>query len=229
MKPSLAHLSPTVPAAFATAVAISLSGFLLAGAGVQGEPAPLLPAIGSAAGRVIADLPPAAKKRAPEPVRSTATTGSATTHASAAVPQRRSPLPQAHHSAHRPRPARVIHIAAPVRVHPPKPAPPATPVSARPSPLPKAPAAKGKALGHSRSHGHGQSHGRAHAPKPVPATGVRAQGHGKAVGHHGGLPPGQAKKAPAAQQPAAAAPPKAHGGGPPADHGGGNGHDGGKR
>lgn len=57
MKPALAHLSPTVPAAFATAVAISLSGFLLASAGVQGEPVPLLPAVGDVAGSVIADLP----------------------------------------------------------------------------------------------------------------------------------------------------------------------------
>jgi hypothetical protein len=228
MKPALAHLSPTVPAAFATAVAISLSGFLLAGAGVQGEPAPLLPAVGSAAGRVFADLPTPTHRRVAEPV----------TPATHSAPRRTTPTqelalqPRAVVSkpprAHRPEPAvrRTAPPRAPVpRAPVPAPAPRGIPV-VTPT-FPKTPAAKGKARGH--------SHSRAHAPKPAAATGARAHGHGtalghgKAHGHHHRLPPGQAKKAPAASPPAPAAPPKAHGGGPPEDDGGGNGHHGGKK
>ena len=219
LKPALAHLSPTVPAAFATAVAISLSGFLLAGAGVQGEPAPLLPAVGSAAGRVIADLPAVAAKHPSRPAThhahpATLATTTTTSHEFAPQPRAVASKPQPVH-----RPARVVPRAAPPRIHVPAPAPRAAP-AATPV-IPKTPAAKGKARGH--------GHSRAHAPKPAPATGTRAPGRGRALGHHHGLPPGQAKKAPAAAQPTIAAPPKANGGGPPADHGNGNGHDGGKK
>ena len=55
----LAHLSPTVLAVLAAALGITLSVFLLSGAGAQGEPAPLLAVISGAAGRVAADLPAA--------------------------------------------------------------------------------------------------------------------------------------------------------------------------
>src|SRR5215212_9746871 len=55
MKPSFAHLSPT-PLAFAAAIAVSLSVFLLSGAGSQRTPTPLLPALGSAVGGVAVNL-----------------------------------------------------------------------------------------------------------------------------------------------------------------------------
>jgi hypothetical protein len=217
MKPALAHLSPTVPAAFATAIAISLSGFLLAGAGVQGEPAPLLPAVGSAAGRVIAQLPAAAHRRhVSEPVTRSAASPRLVATATHEFPRRRTVVAKPHR----------VHRAAPVarqapraRVHVPARAPRPTPVTTRV--FPKRPASTGKARGHGHSH--------ARAPKPQAATGARVHGHGRALGHHHGFPPGQAKKAAAAPQPAPAATAKSHGGGPPADHGGGNGHDGGKK
>jgi hypothetical protein len=216
MKPALAHRSPTVPAAFATAVAISLSGFLLAGAGFQGEPAPLLPAVGSAAGRVIAKLPAAAPKRVPEPVtRAAGSTTLAAILTQAFAPQLRAEVSKPRR-VHRPAPA--IRRAAPARVPAPAPAPRATPIPTRV--FPKTPEAKGKARGHSHSH--------AHAHTLNPAVGTHVHGHDKALGHQRGLPPGHAKKAPAAPHPAQAAPPKATGG-PPADHGGGNGHNGGKK
>ena len=209
MKPALAHRSPTVPAAFATAVAISLSGFLLAGAGFQGEPAPLLPAVGSAAGRVIAELPVTAPKRVPEPVtRAAGSTALAAIPIQAFAPQLRAEVSKPRR-VHRPAPA--IRRAAPARVPAPAPAPRVTPIPTRV--FPKTPEAKGKARGHSHSHAH------AHALNP--SVGTHVHGHDKALGHHRGLPRGQAKKAPAA--------PKATGGGPPADHGGGNGHNGGKK
>lgn len=215
MKPALAHRSPAVPAAFATAAAISLSGFLLAGAGFQGEPAPLLPAVGSAAGRVFAELPGAPPKRIPEPVTQAA--GFTTL---AAIPtQDFAPQPRAEvskpHRVHRPAPA--VRRGAPARVAAPVPVPRATPIPTLV--FPKTPEAKGKARGHSDSHAH------AHALNPSVGTHVHA--HDKALGHHRGLPPGHAKKAPAAPHPAQA-PPKVTGG-PPADHGGGNGHNGGKK
>ena len=214
MKPALAHRSPTVPAAFATAVAISLSGFLLAGAGSQGEPAPLLPAVGSAAGRVFAELPGAAPKRIPEPV-----TRAAGSNTLAAIPtQDFAPQPRAEVSkarrVHRLAPA--IRRAAPARVPAPAPPPRATPIPTRV--FPKTPEAKGKARGQSHSHAH------AHALNP--SAGTHVHGHDKALGHHRGLPPGHAKKPPAAPHPARAPP---NTGGPPADHGGGNGHNGGKK
>ena len=195
MKPALAHRSPTVPAAFATAVAISLSGFLLAGAGFQGEPAPLLPAVGSAAGRVIAELPVTAPKRVPEPVtRAAGSTTLAAIPTQAFAPQLRAEVSKPRR-VHRPAPA--IRRAAPARIPVPAPAPRATPIPTRVFPK-------------------------------TPEVGTHVHGHDKALGHHRGLPPGHAKKAPAAPHPAQAARPKGTGG-PPADHGGGNGHNGGKK
>jgi hypothetical protein len=215
MKPALAHRSPTVPAAFATAVAISLSGLLLAGAGFQGEPAPLLPAVGSAAGRVFAELPGAAPKRIPEPVtRAAGFTTLAAIPTQDFAPQLRAEVSKPRR-VHRPAPA--VRRAAPARVTAPVPASRATPIPTRV--FPKTPEAKGKARGHSHSHAH------AHALNP--SVGTHVHGHDKALGHHRGPPPGHAKKAPGAPHPAQA-PPKVTGG-PSADHGGGNGHNGGKK
>ena len=67
-----AHLSPTVPAIFVAAMGITLSVFLLHGAWVQGEPTPLLAAVGGTAGRVVADLPATVDHRASKPVREVA-------------------------------------------------------------------------------------------------------------------------------------------------------------
>ena len=222
MKSSLAHLSPTV-LALGAAIGLSLSLLLLSGAGLQGGAIPLLPALGGAADDVAVNPP------TPEPPH---TLARATTAVSAGPPvfvtQRAvtAPRPVA------PRPHPVRHARARVRARPqvvrPAPTPPApvavaapapsTPVSA-PQPV-RAPRGTAKALGH--QHGH--------AARPS-AAGTPAHGNGHARGHspehHQGLPPGQAKKAPAA-------PPKAKGGGAPADHGGGNrnngnGHKGGKK
>jgi hypothetical protein len=215
MKPMLANLSPTLPAGFATAVAISLSVLLLAGSGVQGEPTPLLPAIGGAAGQVIAELPAAARPRASEPVRrAPSPAGLVTTPTRQFVPQRRAAARNAQ-LGHRSTRTGVVRRAAPAPVQVPAPAPLTT------APTRRSLAAKGKARGH--GHGYG------HATQPGAGVGARGHGNGKALRRHRvGRPPGQAKKAPTAS-PAVAAPPKTHGGGAPADQGGGNGHNGGKK
>jgi hypothetical protein len=218
-KPVLDHLSPTVLATFATAIAISLSGFLLAGAGGQVEPAPLLPAIGGAAGHVIAELPAAAHAHARKPAgrasvgRTAFSADFATTSTRVGGSPRRAGVSKAHR-VHRP--DRFVRHPAPAPAQPatrpaPRPAP-AAPVVTRQ--LTSAHKPRGKALGHSHSHARSVR---------APVT-TSAHGHGKAHGHHGGLPPGHAKKAPAAPAPAPAAPAKSTGGGPPPDHGGGNEH-----
>jgi hypothetical protein len=213
MKPPFVHLSPTVLASFAAAISISLSLFLLPGAAVQGEPIPLLPAIGGAAGSVAAHLEtPARKHHSPR-----ARAGSSVqVIAAAAVPVRQVAVPRsALHKVHRP------HRTHPARTRVVRHAPPApvrvtTPVTSRQ--FFNTSKAKGKAAGHR------------HKPKPAAGVGAAGKGHGKALGHSKdhprGTPPGQAKKAPKAPM---AAPLKSNGGGPPADHGGGNGHKGGKK
>jgi hypothetical protein len=228
MKSSLAHLSPTV-LAFGAAIGLSLSLFLLSGAGFQGEAVPLLPALGSAARSV--DMTPAPTHRS-APTQTAAPVSTAPPAPVSALP---APTPhptvhrvhQVHHARARARgpvirPARPAPTPqAPVAVAAPAPAPaPATPVSA-PQPV-SAPKGKAKALGHQRGHA---------AKAPVAAAPVNGNGHRRAhlPGHHQKTPSGEAKKAPAAppNAPAAPAPPKAKGGGPPAEHGGGNGNNGG--
>ena len=215
MKPSLAHLSPTLPAALATGAAVTLSVFLLAGAEPQGEPAPLLPALGGAAVHVIADLPvtrPHASKAAPTPITSTEL---ATTSAQQLALHRNTAVSRAHRPTHHGR-ARV-HRAAPAPVQIAPPAAPAPVVTRHTFRAP--PGARGKARGRSHSHAGGGG--------PAAAAHARGHGHGNAAGHtHRGAPPGQAKKAPNAPHPVHAAPTKAPGGGPPPGHGGGNGHGG---
>src|SRR5262245_36890397 len=68
MKSSLAHLSPTV-LAFGAAIGLSLSLFLLSGAGLPGGAVPLLPALGGAAKNVAAK--PLASERPHTPARVT--------------------------------------------------------------------------------------------------------------------------------------------------------------
>jgi hypothetical protein len=224
MKSSLAHLSPTV-LAFGAAIGLSLSLFLLLGAGLQGEAVPLLPALGSAARSV--DMTPSnpTEQSAPTPASPISTARpllAPATSEPASHPAVHS-VPPTHHARARVRgrvvrPARPAPTpAAPVAVAAPA---PATPVSA-PQPV-SAPKGKTKALGH--QHGHAAK---------APVAGAPAHGNGHARGHspehQQKTPPGQAKKAPAAplHAPAAPAPPKAKGGGPPAEHGGGNGNNGG--
>jgi hypothetical protein len=217
MKPPFAHLSHTAVAAAAPAISISLSLFFLPGAGVPGQPLPLLPAIGGAATRVVADFEAPARVRPTAPVSTTSAAQVIPTPSARApvVAPRRA----AHkaHPAHRPR-APVVRSSALVPVQVAAQAPVrATPVTTHR--FSAAPKAKGKALGHnhaakSRAVGAG-AHGQG-----------KALGHSKARGHHQGPPPGQAKKAPTAPP---AAPPKTSGGGPPAEHGGGNGRKGGKK
>jgi hypothetical protein len=214
MTPSLAHLSPTLPAALATGAAVTLSVFLLAGAEPQGEPAPLLPALGGAGVHVIAKLPAAPRHDVSEPVATpvlrpapVATSQPVAVRPRVAVTHAQRPK---HHGRAR------VHRAAPL---PAQIAPPAVPAPVVTRQTFRAPTPRGKARGHSHSRSHGG--GRA-----APAA-ARTLGHGNAPGHtHHGASPGHAKKAPAAPHPEHLAPPKAHGGGPPPDHGGGNGHGG---
>src|SRR5580765_8367106 len=208
---AFAHLAPTVPAIFVAAIGMSLTVYLLHGARVQGEPAPLLAVIGGAAGRVAADLPATVEKHAAEPVgRAASPAQQATTPSVQFVPRRRTAATTAH-SVHRSARSVVVRRGSSVPRQATAFAAAATPVTAR-------------------AHAHGQGHGRAlklAAGAPVP----RAHGHGKAHGHgeafgrssehHHGLPRGHAKKAPTAPLSAPTTPPKLNGGG--------HGHKGGKK
>ena len=201
-----AHLSPTVPAIFVAAMVISLSVFLLHGAWVQGEPTPVLAAVGGAAGRVVADLPATVDHRASEPVREVPATPS-----EHFVPRRQQAVPNAHrvHPRARIGVARRAPTAAPRAASLPE---PATQVTMDKS-FAKAP---GRARG--QGHGHGQKW-------TADAQAPSAHGQGKASGHssehHHGLARGHAKHAPSAPSPSPTTPPKVHGGG--------NGHKGGKK
>jgi hypothetical protein len=218
MKPAFAHFAPTVPVAFAAAMGIALSVFLLPGAGVQSEPTPLLAVIGGAAGRVAADLPARGKRHASEPVRSVAPVRPAATRPAATRTERLAPRRRQagtkSRRAHHPARTRVVRAAPSVPVQAPPPTARAAPVTTRQ--FFSNPTSKGK------SHGHAHAHAR--ALKPTAATEApTTHGHGKAkaIGHsrerHDGLPPGQAKKAPTAPPAAPTTPPKSNGNG--------NGHD----
>jgi hypothetical protein len=166
---AFAHLSPTVPAIFVAAMAISLSVFLLPGAVVQGEPTPLLAVIGGAAGRVAADLPAAVAERASEPARRAASSAQlAATRSEQLVPQR------AHPSAR----SRVVRRA------PAASAPPAAPRLSFSSPT----------TATSGVHGHRAR--RSTAGAPVPGAHWHGKAFGRSSEHHHGLPRGHAKKAP---------------------------------
>ena len=215
MKQAFSHRSPTIPATLAAAIGMSLSVLLLTGVGVQGEPTPLLPAIGGAAGRVAADLPATASAGPSEPVGKAASSARpAATRIEDFVPQRRQAATSSHRI-HRHAPTRAVRPApAATPVQAPAPAAPTTPVTAR-----QFSSTATKAKGKARGHGHRRT------PKPAGgAPAPRAHGHGKALGrsseHHHGLPPGHAKKAPTAPSPPAT---------PAKGNGGGNGHKGGKK
>jgi hypothetical protein len=205
MKPALVHPSPTVPAAFAAVLGILLAVFLLPGAGIQGEPITLSPAIGGGAGRVAADLPATAYRRASEPLGGMAflpQLGATRIEHFVLQPRQAASDAQRVHrrartGAERRAPPAPVQVAAP--------AAPATPLTARRV------GASTKAKGEARGHG-----GRLKPAAGGPAPG--GHGHGKGSGgsseHHHGLPPRHTNRAPTAPpDPAPATPPKANGGG----------------
>ena len=180
------RLSLTVLAAVAAAIGISLSVFLLPGAGVQGGATPLLRA-SSDSGRVAANLPVTAGNRAGKPtpkVRSFAQPVAVPTEQFVAQVRRAAPSA---HGAHRRVPARAVAGArSPVPVTPP--ASPATPVKTiAGAPAPPA-RGHGKALGHSKEHHNGLPPGQAKkaltAPPAVPGSPPKGNGDGN--GHKGG-------------------------------------------
>ena len=233
MKPSLAHLSPTLPAVLATGAAVTLSVFLLAGAEPQGAPAPLLPAIGGAAVHVVANLPGTTHRASKDSTTPTAQTELATTSGQRAAP------PHLATVSHAPRPAH--HARA--RVHRATPSPAQVASRTVPAPIVRrqtfqaTPAPKGKARGHRHSHSHSHGGGRA-APAAADVHGHGhvlghthhgAIGHGRhgtsrGPGHHGGSH-GHAGTTSGPSHPEHAAPPKT-GGDSPTGHGVGNGHGG---
>ena len=195
---AFAHLSPTVPAILVAAMGMTLSVFLLHGAWVQGEPTPLLAAVGGAAGRVVADLPATVKHRASVPVRKVATPAQlAATPFAHVVPRRQ------HAATNASRVPRRAGIGVARRA--PSAAPQAT-SAAQPATQVTTDRSFTKAPDKARGHGHG--HGQKSA---ADARAPSAHGHGKAFGHssehHHGLPPGHAKQAPAAPSPTPTTPP----------------------
>jgi hypothetical protein len=208
MKPAFAHLAPTVPVTFAAAMGIALSVFMLPGAGVQGEPTPLLAVIGGAAGRVAADLPAPVNHRAPEPVtRAVVPARPPATRSERFAPRRHAEART--HRVHRHTRSQVVRATPTVPVQTAAPPAPATAMTTRRL-LDNSKSAK------SKSHGHG--HARALQPTArTRAPSARGRGKAKALGHssehHSALSPGQAKKAPAAPAPAPTTSPKANRGG----------------
>lgn len=210
---AFAHLAPTAPAIFVAAIGMSLTVYLLHGAAVQGEPAPLLAVIGGAAGRVAADLPAAVNKPTTKPVGKAASYAQpATTRSVQFVPRRRTAATTAHR-VHRSARSGVVPRASSVPLQAAAPAARATPVTASGHDHGRALKSTAGALA-PRAHGHGNAHGHG-----------TAHGLGKAFGHssehHHGLPRAHAKKAPTAPLSAPTTPPKVNGGG--------NGRKGGKK
>jgi hypothetical protein len=158
MTPPFVNISQTAIAALAAAASIWLALFVVPGAGVQGRPLPLLPAIGEAAG-VIA--PPAAPARP-------AATAPRRAVVPAQVVARQTRPPQPASAARRP-PLPVVRPPAPARAPAPIQAPAETTVVAQQATQP--PMGKALARGHSK------------APVPLAAVGTKGRGHGKAKGH----------------------------------------------
>ena len=206
VKAAFAHLSPIAVAALVAGIGISLTltVFLLPGAGTQSGPTPLLPSSAGNAGRMAADLPPAAHRRAPESVGAASSSSQLVATRTELVPQRQRTATKAHR-AHRHSRARLVRRT------------PAAHMQVRGSAARAAPATtrrffstSGKAKSNARNHGHSRS------PNPAAGAPRRAHGHGKAVGHssehHHRRAPGRSKKAPTGSS-HAPAPPKANGGG----------------
>jgi hypothetical protein len=215
MRGAFADFSPAVPAAFAAGLGVSLWIFMLPAGPVQKGPRPVLPAVGGA-GRVTADLPVPASRRASE-VR-TAASAHPKLVARTFVPRRQPPAAK----------ARLVHDRARtglVRIAPPA---PKTKVRVAP-PAPKTPVTKTWLF---RTKDKARGRARGHAPKPKAATPAsfppgrgkalgrskeqedeRGKAHGRSKDHEDRLPPGQAKKTPPASAPGLQPPPKGNGGG----------------
>ncbi|HSC49061.1 MAG TPA: hypothetical protein VLD16_02265 [Gaiellaceae bacterium] len=209
MKPPYAHVSRTALVVVAAAGSVWLSAFFLPGSGLQ--PVPLLPALGGAAGNVVAASLPHAKKRTPaaalRPTRPAAApvrvpvTPVFVPHA---VQPRPAPRVVPRHRAHRPHAP-----AAPKRPPPVQAATPA-PAVATVASVASTPAPRGKAVGWHRKHDH------------ATATSVAAppHGHGKSHVKHEYASSPQPAPTPAPASPPAPAAPAA----PPST----GGHDNGK-
>lgn len=203
MTPPFAQVSQAVFAALAAATSIWLSLFVLPGAGVQGRPIPLLPAINEAADSVAAQFQAPARPTAPASRRPASPTQVV---ARPAAPSRAAVSPQG-------RPNRVHRAHATVTPKPPAPIQAAALVPA------VSPAVAHRPTG--PPPGTANALGRAKGATPRAGVGSRARGLGKALGHHRGARPGHAKGASAAQP----VPPRSHGHGT----GNGGGHGEGKR
>jgi hypothetical protein len=207
MRGRFADFSPAVPAAFAAGLGVALWIFLLPAGGVQKGPTRVLPAFGGTAGRVNADLPVPARRRA-----SVASKAVSSAHPQL-VTVLRPPAAKAgpvHHQARSP-----VHHQARTGMVPRASSPPVheAPVT-RSQLFSLPPKAKGRALGHAR--------GNAAEPKAETPT-PHAPGRGKALGRskerEERVPPGRAKKTLPATAP--------HGGGNgPKGNDGGNGSKG---
>ncbi|MGN6202511.1 MAG: hypothetical protein ACTHNB_03350 [Gaiellaceae bacterium] len=205
MRPAFADFSPTVPAAFAAGIGISLSVFLLPAGVAQKGPTPVLPAYGGAAGRVAADLPVARASK----IRK----------AASAYPQivvaLRPPTTTARQVHHR---ARTVVV----------PRTPSAPVRAVARAARKTPVTRDELFG---IPPRGKGKARGHGPKSQATPTPLPPGHGKGLGRSNEdqdrLPPGLAKKTPRASAPGLAPRPESKGGGNGRKgKGGGNGRKG---
>jgi hypothetical protein len=216
MRRAFADFSLAVPVAFAAGLGLSLWIFMLPAGVVQKGPRPVLPAVGGA-GRVTADLPVPAGRRASE-VRKAASAHPKLV-ARTFVPRRQPAAAKARRVHDRAR-ADLVRVAPPA---------PKTPVRVAP-PAPKTPVTK-TWLFRTTEKDKARGRARGHAPKPKAATASlppgrgkalgrskeqedeRGKAHGRSNGHEDRLPPGQAKKTPPASAPGLQPPPKGNGGG----------------
>ena len=181
MRGRFADFSPAVPAAFSAGLGVALWIFLLPAGVVQTGPKSVVPAFGGPAGRVTADLPVPAPRRAPE-----VSTAVSSAHPQLAVALRppAAKVRPAHHPARTPMVRRAP--SARVREEP--------DTKSQLFSLP--PKAKGKARGHERDD--------AQEPKAETPT-PPSRGHGRALGRsderEGKVPPGLAKKTSPAKTP----------------------------
>jgi hypothetical protein len=204
MTPPIVNVSQTAVAALPAATSIWLTLFVLPGAGVQGRPLPLLPAIGEATGGVVAPFQAAAR---PAATASRRIASSVRVVARPATPAGPSATPR--RGTHRTHPVVRRSSPAPVQAAAP------TQVLAAPPAVAQRPT--GLALGKAKARGHTK------AAAVRAGVGARGRGQGKAYGHsaehHWGAPPGHGKSASAARP----VPPQS------TRNPGGEGHGGGKR
>lgn len=186
MKLPYAHVSRTALAVVAAAGAVWLSAFFLPGAGVA--PAPLLPAIGSVAGKVVAVAEPHHRGAKPAAAPRRTITAPALARAPflppASGPAAVQPQPRAvqrPHRVSRPRPAARPKRSAPVQAVASTPAPP--PAAATTASVSSTAAPRGRAVGWHRkhelstgapaaapTHTHGKSHAKHEAPPAEPVA-----------------------------------------------------------